>query len=31
VFVPSWHEFECASAVEAGLLQRHTFMNSCWD
>ena len=21
VFVPSWHEFECASTVEAGLLQ----------
>jgi len=31
VFVPSWHEFECGSTVEAGLLQGHTFMYSYWN
>jgi hypothetical protein len=31
VFVPSWHEFECVSTVEAGLLQGRTFMYSCWN
>jgi hypothetical protein len=31
VFVPSWHEFECASTVEAGLLQGRTFMCSYWN